>query len=169
MSPRCSPQLNAFCAGPALDGESPIRYFLSDRLLNCVDFLGARLASTFTPVAKTFRPCFHEPAPPGPRRPAPSRVTLKSKKSCSLAEKQPFRGDVRCLTMVPPCRGQFETGSRRATFVRRPQWLVFSSSRGDRNRFLAAPAHQRRQFRSRICFRSVSARESGPDWLTVCN
>jgi hypothetical protein len=124
MSPRCSPQLNAFCAGPALDGESPIRYFLSDRLLNCVDFLGARLASTFTPVAKTFRPCFHEPAPPGPRRPAPSRVTLKSKKSCSLAEKQPFRGDVRCLTMVPPCRGQFETGSRRATFVRRPQWLV---------------------------------------------
>jgi len=38
MSPRCSPQLNAFCAGPALDGESPIRYFLSDRLSGCPGF-----------------------------------------------------------------------------------------------------------------------------------
>jgi hypothetical protein len=121
------------------------------------------------PLPKNLRPCFHGPAPLRPRLRVAGRVTLKSKKCCSLAERQPFRGDVRCLTAVPPCRGQFETGSRRATFVRRPQRLVFSSSRGDRNRFLAAPALERRQFRSRICFRSVSAREGGPDWLTVCN
>jgi hypothetical protein len=107
-------------------------------------------------LARNLRPCFHEPAPPRPRRPAPSRVTLKSKKSCSLAEKQPFRGDVRCLTMVPPCRGQFETGSRRATFIRRPQWLVFSSSRGDRNRFLAAPAQSPAVTFGADCFHSGS-------------
>jgi hypothetical protein len=137
---RITAHLQAYCPKSGLRKSIIAQNWGKRDRLNCVDFLGARLASTFTPVAKTFRPCFHEPAPPGPRRPAPSRVTLKSKKSCSLAEKQPFRGDVRCLTMVPPCRGQFETGSRRATFIRRPQWLVFSSSRGDRNRFLAAPA-----------------------------
>jgi hypothetical protein len=99
----------------------------------------ARLNRRSRRLAKTIRPCFHGPAPIRLRCPAAGRVILKSQKSCSLAKTQPV-SEPRPVPIR--LQGAFETGSRGATFVRRPQWLVFSSSRGDKEPVPGSPGAQ---------------------------
>ena len=71
-------------------------------------------------------------------------------KSCSLAERQPFRSDVRCLVWIPSCRGQFETGSRRATFITGGHSGLYSPPREETGTGSSQPRHQkRRQLSSR--------------------
>jgi len=60
------------------------------------------------------------PAPPAPPGPGFVPRKLTPARRGAHPEMQPFRSAVWCLTM-PPCMGQFETGSRRATFQRRPR------------------------------------------------
>jgi hypothetical protein len=66
------------------------------------------------PLAKNFRLCLHESAPLRQLRPTSGRATLTSKKSCSLAEKQPV-SEPRPVPIR--LEGALETGSRGATFA----------------------------------------------------
>ena len=116
----------------------------ANRTVSNYPFSAFAFTAVHAPSRKIFAPVFiilrHLAlAAPQPAALLSNRKELLARREAVVSERRPVPNH------GSSCRGQLETGARRATFVRRPQWLVFSSSRGDRNRFLAAPARKRWQ------------------------